>query len=274
LLTAGITDQPPATETETSPTQGAEPAPGQQLGYDDWIANNYLGQDVGVVHTRTGADGQPEYYRTNPDGTETVATSAHTAHNGGVIYGFEDGTAIATDIGDGVSAEIKPDESGGFQLINPSTGQPLDLNGPGVTAALAAAQRRGDDIADTFRQTGQHSDDRPPRHSGGRSGLSSDELSRLSKVGKGLSRGANVAGVAVTFADELIKAGRGEQDYGDAAVVAGGAIAGGAVAGAAAGMVVGSFAGPIGTAVGAGIGAAIGSQAGGDAARAIKGLFD
>ncbi len=125
-----------------------------------------------------------------------------------------------------------------------------------------------------FRQTGQHAIDRPPRHSGGRAGLSSDELSRLSKVGKGLSRGAGMAGAAVTIADEVSKAARGEQDYGDAAVTAGGAIAGGAVAGAAAGMVVGSFAGPIGTAVGAGIGAAIGSQAGADAARAIKGLFD
>ncbi|MFT4398458.1 hypothetical protein ACLTEW_26390, partial [Gordonia lacunae] len=71
LLTAGITDQPPATETETSPTQGAEPAPGQQLGYDDWVANNYLGQDV-------GQDAPPQQTQDDNSGLSELLTAGIT----------------------------------------------------------------------------------------------------------------------------------------------------------------------------------------------------
>ncbi|WP_131734383.1 hypothetical protein [Gordonia paraffinivorans] len=142
LLTAGITDQPSGPEPERSPTQGAEPAPGQQLTYNDWLANNYLGQDVGVVNVRTGTDGQPEYYRTAPDGTDIVATTAQTTPNG-IIYGFEDGTILDTNVADGISSltRIDPD---GTRHTEFSNGEQLVIHpdGTGVRIAIDGTETR------------------------------------------------------------------------------------------------------------------------------------
>ncbi|WP_262365588.1 hypothetical protein [Gordonia sp. OPL2] len=140
-----------------------------------------------------------------------------------------------------------------------------DMTSPAVTAAIAAAQRRGEDIADAYSR---------PRRSVGQAGMSADDISRLNTLGKTMARGSFVLGAGVTVFDEWSKYDRGEQDGGDATAAVGGALAGGALGGAAAGAVVGSFAGPVGTAIGAGIGAAIGSKAGSDAAKVVKGWFD
>ncbi|MGC4935259.1 hypothetical protein ACLQ3C_16445 [Gordonia sp. DT30] len=194
-----------------------------------------------ITNPRTG---QTQYTGTNPDGTTYTINIA--------------GTGQSATGGEGEASTL---------FTNPATGEPLDLNGPAVTAAIGAAQQRGGDIAATFRQPG-------PSHSVGRAGLSAEEIARLGSAGKALARGSFLLGTALTAADEFGKYHRGEEDGGDALAGAGGAIAGGALGGLAAGAAIGSFAGPIGTAIGGGIGAAVGSQAGADAARWIKGLFD
>jgi len=81
------------------PDQGARPAPGQQLGVGDWMANNFEGKDVGTLNQRPGPDGQPQYYwnQANPDGTKTehIATSARPGPDGQIIYSSPDGSHIA-----------------------------------------------------------------------------------------------------------------------------------------------------------------------------------
>ncbi|MEE3850024.1 hypothetical protein VZC37_06750 [Gordonia sp. LSe1-13] len=137
------------------------------------------------------------------------------------------------------------------------------LASPAVTAAIGAVQRRGKDIGWAFDTT-----DRKGGHrSASRAGMGPDDVERLASVGKNVARGANLAGAAVTVADEVLKYSRDEQDGGDTAAAVAGAIGGGWAGGALAGAAVGSFAGPIGTAVGAGIGAAIGSSLGAGAAK-------
>ncbi|WHU46504.1 hypothetical protein QNM97_21360 [Gordonia sp. L191] len=194
-----------------------------------------------ITHPLTG---QTQYTGTNPDGTTYTINIA------------------------GTEQSATGDEGGASSLFtNPATGEPLDLNGPAVTAAIGAAQQRGNDLADAFRQPGRS-------HSINTAGLGGDDIARIGAAGKVLGRGSFVLGTALTVADEWGKYSRDEEDGGDAAAGIVGSLAGGTLGGAAAGAAIGTFAGPIGTAVGAGIGAAVGSQAGADAARWIKGLFD
>lgn len=97
MLTTGIEGESTTENPERGPTQGAEPAPGQTLTYDDWIANNMLGAAVGQVNVRTGSDGGSEYYHTNPDGSEKIVTAVRATPNGELIYQFQDGSEIRAD---------------------------------------------------------------------------------------------------------------------------------------------------------------------------------
>ncbi|MFE0750389.1 hypothetical protein [Gordonia sp. NPDC058843] len=285
LLTAGITDQTPATEPETSPTQGAEPAPGQQLGYDDWVANNYLGQDVGVVNVRNGTDGQPEYYRSNPDGNEIIATTAHTAPNGGVIYGFEDGTVIATDIGDGVSAlvEVHPDET---IRVKQADGLSYDIKPDGNVslvripnnsdtrgALFSAAMEGARGLLEAGGLTAQ-----PGRHA-----LNPGEAAAAARWLRILGKGAGPAGTIASVGAGGIDLANGAPVPETVGSTAGGLA--GATLGAAAGAGVGTFAGVataaaigagagsvvpvVGTAIGAAVGAGIGAWVGSSYGRNI-----
>ncbi len=140
-----------------------------------------------------------------------------------------------------------------------------DLSGPAATAAISAAQKRGEDLAEAYRRS---------RRAVGQAGMSADDIARMSSLGKTMAKGSFALGLGVTAYDEWSKYDRGEQDGGDAIAAAAGSLGGGIIGGAAAGAVVGSFAGPVGTAIGAGIGAAIGSRAGADAMKVVKGWFD
>lgn len=119
--------------------------------------------------------GQTQYTGTNPDGTTYTINIA--------------GTGRSATGGEGDDSSL---------FTNPATGEPLDLNGPAVTAAIGAAQQRGGDIAATFRQPGQS-------HSAGTAGLSAEEIARLGSTGKALSRGSFLLGSALTAADEFGK---------------------------------------------------------------------
>ncbi|WP_244970792.1 hypothetical protein [Gordonia jinghuaiqii] len=152
-----------------------------------------------------------------------------------------------------------------IEYIKTVLGVEGDLSGPAATAAISAAQRRGEDIAEAYRRT---------RRSVGQSGMSPDDVARMNSLGKSMAKGSFILGLGVTVYDEWSKYDRDEQDGGDAAATVVGAVGGGVIGGAAAGAVVGSFAGPVGTAIGAGIGAAIGSKAGSDAMKVVKGWFD
>ncbi|WP_232715352.1 hypothetical protein [Gordonia metallireducens] len=285
LLTAGITDQPSGPEPERSPTQGAEPAPGQQLSYNDWLANNYLGQDVGVVNVRTGADGQPEYYRTAPDGTDTLATTAQTAPNGGLIYGFEDGTVIATDIGDGVSAliEVHPDDT---IRIEHSDGLSYDIR-PDGNVSLVRIPNNADTRGALFSTAMEGA--RGLLEAGGlvaqpgRHALNPGEAAAAARWLRILGKGAGPAGTIAAI-------GAGGIDLANGAPVpetVGSTVGGlaGATLGGAAGAGVGTFAGVataaaigagagsvvpvVGTVIGAAVGAGIGAWVGSSYGRSI-----
>lgn len=118
-------------------TAGAEPAPGQSLDYDDWVRNNYLGEDVGVINQRTGPDGSLEYYRMEmaPDGTETevTAASARVGENGDLLYVFSDGSVLNPDVNEGIWSLTKYDDSG-VATTQFANGEQLELrpDGSGV----------------------------------------------------------------------------------------------------------------------------------------------
>lgn len=117
----GLSDllDPSATTPDTeprSPLQGPTPAPGQRLGIDDWYANNLFGKEVGVVNSRPGPDGTPQYYRveTNPDGTTTerITTTARVGKNGDLLYVFDDGSILDPDVAGGISSITRYDNAG------------------------------------------------------------------------------------------------------------------------------------------------------------------
>ncbi|OUC77239.1 hypothetical protein CA982_18600, partial [Gordonia lacunae] len=137
LLTAGITDQPPATETETSPTQGAEPAPGQQLGYGDWVANNYLGQDV-------GQDAPAVEYNTPPPGQTTAAPPAEA---GPAAQWNDDGTGwVRGHDGQEKPAHRSVDAAGNpvVEFTDPATGN----------KTILTVGEYGGQVAEVFDQDG------------------------------------------------------------------------------------------------------------------------
>lgn len=50
-----------------------------------------------MVNVRTAADGRPEYYHTNVDGTKSFVTGVQTTPNGEFIYELDNGTTIRAD---------------------------------------------------------------------------------------------------------------------------------------------------------------------------------
>ncbi|MBE7157826.1 MAG: hypothetical protein INR62_05230, partial [Rhodospirillales bacterium] len=81
------------------PTQGLQPAPGQERSYGDWVQNNLGGQTLDGVNVQAGPDGEPQYVWTqnNPDGssTEHTATSAHQGPDGQLVYQDGNGQAVS-----------------------------------------------------------------------------------------------------------------------------------------------------------------------------------
>ncbi|MXP21294.1 hypothetical protein GIY30_08000 [Gordonia sp. HNM0687] len=139
-------------------TAGAEPAPGQSLGYDDWVRNNYLGEDVGVINQRTSSDGSLEYYRveTAPDGTETeiTASSARVTENGDLLYVFSDGSVLNPDVNEGIWSLTKYDDSG-VATTQFANGEQLELRPDGSGVRVLADGTRVE-----FR-TGKDPDGKP-----------------------------------------------------------------------------------------------------------------